>query len=375
MLNIKTKEVEILKPNTLYRGIVLPYQDLNSIEWHDADIKVHYEPKIDEHGRKIIGDGNEYGVYMTDNLDMVLSAYGNPRSNGTALENSPQLIVSGARMTVNAPSVGIVYQINTNGLDIREPFICDQLQGHYNNGFQGKEWISDMIPKENLEVMSVKIARDLLHDEQIIQNDGGDIKERIDDIMSKRLSRLQDLSNELEKLPESKRLRLSSVDMEQYKFIFGENGLKYIDLDNCKIQNAQDAITYMKAGICQKQDVDMKSLQELEKVKSGLSGTSTFGDIQEALAKRLDGLNDKKNEREQSGLSADGIIKSIQRVEDLLSEYEHCLNNQRIDIEELCNGLQEIDLDAIVQGDQLVDMEVELDLGSIEELSDFVREI
>ena len=156
-----------MRPKDLYRGIVLSYNDLQNIEWYNSDIKVHYEPEIDKYGRQIVSDGNEYGVYMTDNLDMVLSAYGNPRSNGTTLENSPQLNISGARSTVNVPSVGVIYHINTEGLDIREPFICDELQGHYNNGFQGTEWIADSIPKENVEVVGIKIARDLLHSEQM----------------------------------------------------------------------------------------------------------------------------------------------------------------------------------------------------------------
>ena len=399
-----------MKPKDLYRGIVLGYRDFQDVKWYDSDIRVHYEPLIDEYGRKIVSDGNEYGVYMSDNLDMVLNAYGNPRSKGTPLENSPQLIISGARSMVNIPSIGIVYHINTDGMDIREPFICDALGGHYNNGFYGKEWIADVVPKGNIEIVNVKIARDLLHNEQVITNEyDGTFKEQVDKIIKDRVSRLQELANELEKLPESKRIRLSRLDMEQYKPIFGENGYRYVDLNDLKIQNAQDVMKYMCATICQRQDIDMASLQEIDKLKPAISELSELSDVKEALIKRLESLTSKRSEIEQNGFSPEGVVLSIQRIEGLMDIYETCLrenglsignqeyeqeidveelfDDQEIDIEDLTNDDQEIDIDALcieqeseiyldslANREPLGDRNIELDFGDVEELDDFERE-
>ena len=71
-----------MKPNILYRGIVLTNEQIKNEQWYNSDIHVPYDPLIDEYGRKVVKDGNEYGVYMTDNLEMVLTAYGNPTRTG-----------------------------------------------------------------------------------------------------------------------------------------------------------------------------------------------------------------------------------------------------------------------------------------------------
>ena len=53
-------------PKYLYRGIVIDYSDLRGLKLTGVDMKLPYEPYIDEKGRKTVHDENEYGIYMSD---------------------------------------------------------------------------------------------------------------------------------------------------------------------------------------------------------------------------------------------------------------------------------------------------------------------
>ena len=76
-------------PKTLYRGYNIKYKKLPNFHLSGVDLKVNYAPIINENGEKTVTDGNEYGVYMSDNLDMVKSAYGNTKM---ARENVEPLV-------------------------------------------------------------------------------------------------------------------------------------------------------------------------------------------------------------------------------------------------------------------------------------------
>ena len=137
------------KPQTLYRGIHLDANMFYYFDLETDEIKVHYEPVIDSKGRKTVTDGNEYGVYMTDNKQMAFDVYGFPHR--TSIEIEPGLTLApGTR--VELPLVGIVYEIDTTNLDIRQPWMTEQLHGVANNGFAGNEWVADSIPKSNYKI-------------------------------------------------------------------------------------------------------------------------------------------------------------------------------------------------------------------------------
>ena len=211
-----------MKPSTLYRGIVLTQQQFYNLNWYDNDIEVHYEPLLDSQGRKVVLDNNEYGVYMTDNLTMVQYAYGNPRGKCTSFEHSPEFAVSQLKKKVGTPQIGITYEINTNGLDIREPFM-NEMKGHYNNGFSGKEWIADIIPKENYKVLSIKIGSDILHGEKEFNcYDFNSTVNHVADELQKREARLSHFCQQLEHLSNRERMWLQRNDMNAYQNIFGE---------------------------------------------------------------------------------------------------------------------------------------------------------
>ena len=65
------------KPKVLYRGVTISYDLLKDFHFDGYPLVPPNEPKIDAQGRKTVGDGNEYGVYMTDNFAMADYAYGN----------------------------------------------------------------------------------------------------------------------------------------------------------------------------------------------------------------------------------------------------------------------------------------------------------
>ena len=63
------------KPEILYRGIVLDFDKIKN--WNfDADIDLPKDFIYDENGNKLVVDGNEYGIYMSDNVQMPIEAYG-----------------------------------------------------------------------------------------------------------------------------------------------------------------------------------------------------------------------------------------------------------------------------------------------------------
>ena len=202
---MENKPIEV--PKTLYRGVVLPASEVNSGLLSQA--LVPGSEKIDEQGRRVVHDGNEYGVYMTDNPSMVQSAYGSPSDYGDNLPDSPSFKwrgLPGSR--VQAPQVGITYQIDTNGLDVRKPFILEHWKGHYNNGFKGDEWIADSVPAANHEITRLKIGRDLLHGPKVIEV-GDDPEVAFEELrleLDRRLGRLAVACDLIEALPASSRL-------------------------------------------------------------------------------------------------------------------------------------------------------------------------
>lgn len=173
---------------------------------------------IDKYGRKTVIDGNEYGVYMSDNLSMVEAAYGNLHRDGIPVSNSSINYES-----IMIPSIGVIYQINISGIDVREPFISDQLKGHYNNCYQGKEWIADVVPSSNYSLYRVRIGSDILHEQQDIDLSKTDnISEYLKQELEMRKYRLQIFTSDLEQMPTNKRSMIGPEQLRFLKFIYGK---------------------------------------------------------------------------------------------------------------------------------------------------------
>lgn len=229
-------------PPFLYRGVVIDCDNLPNFKIHNADLLPYGNPIIDKNGRKLIGDGNEFGIYMTDNQNMVYSAYGNPRNTGTII--TPNITIS--RQLIKVPNVGISYKINTLGLDIRKPWITSALRDVYNNGFAGSEYVTDMIPARNYQVTRIRIADDYLHDmEDINVSDISKADVETRHKIEVRKYRLLSFINAISNIPAFKRDLFGYQEKNLFRDIFGENGVRYADINDINVSNVDGIIRYL----------------------------------------------------------------------------------------------------------------------------------
>ena len=254
------------KPSVLYRGIKVDYNNLQNFEFSGVDLKVNYAPIIDQYGRKTVTDGNEYGVYMSDNLHMVTSAYGDLHHDGLPIYNN--LSIYNERIMI--PSVAVIYQISTEGLDVRKPFISEQLKGHYNNGFQGDEWITDIVPADNHTLYRVRIGADILHDaENIDLSKTDDISEQVKQKLEMRKYRLETFVNAMERMAPMKRNAIGRDELNILKSIYGKNGLKYINEDSLITSNVDGMLRYLVAKTFKQNesDIDFQTIRYINGLK------------------------------------------------------------------------------------------------------------
>lgn len=254
------------KPSVLYRGIKVDYNSLQNFKFSGVDLKVNYAPIIDQYGRKTVTDGNEYGVYMSDNLHMVTSAYGDLHHDGLPIYNN--LSIYNERIMI--PSVAVIYQISTEGLDVRKPFISEQLKGHYNNGFQGDEWITDIVPADNHTLYRVRIGADILHDaENIDLSKTDDISEQVKQKLEMRKYRLETFANAMERMPPMKRNAIGRDELNILKSIYGKNGLKYINEDSLITSNVDGMLRYLVAKTFKQNesDIDFQTIRYINGLK------------------------------------------------------------------------------------------------------------
>lgn len=309
------------KPSVLYRGLKVDYNSLQNFEFSGVDLKVNYAPIIDQYGRKTVTDGNEYGVYMSDNLSMVTSAYGDLHHDGIPIHNN--LSIYNERIMI--PSVAVIYRINTNGLDVRKPFIVDYLKGHYNNGFQGDEWIADIVPASNYELYRVRIGADILHDaEDIDLSKKDDISERVKQKLEMRKYRLETFANAMERMSLIKRNAIGRDELNILKSIYGQNGLKYINEDSLITSDVDGMLRYLVAKTFRKNesDIDFQTIRYI----NGLKGQAISVDsIIEILKNdKIKNMQDKvsfEERKKQEGVSyvTSKFDKQEKRLDGLMS--------------------------------------------------------
>ncbi|MCX6763165.1 MAG: hypothetical protein NTZ97_00295 [Candidatus Moranbacteria bacterium] len=138
-----------------------------------------------------VNDGNELGVYMSTNKNMVDYAYSEDGSvKNNHIETPVHLDEYGQRMKyIKLPSCGVIIEVDTANLPIRKPEITSYLQGVYNNGAVGDEWIADKIPPSDYKVMQL-ILNAGLHPQDKIKvdidfSDKNSLKNAIDFIKTK----------------------------------------------------------------------------------------------------------------------------------------------------------------------------------------------
>ena len=315
-------------PDVLYRGLIIKYPELEEYNFTGVDIIPNSKPIIDEQGRKLIGDGNEYGVYMTDYKEVAAEAYGHVEMNdGTPLNNN--ISYGYEKKKVVVPSIGVVYEINTKGLNTHTPWVTDYLKGHYNNGYKGDEYVTERIPKENYKVSSIKIGKDNLHEEEELKiNESTNIKEEINKIIKKRKERLEEFEYALEQLTDRKRASLTKEDIDIYKLIFKENGLNEIDLASPTIKDGDDLIKYIMSCVYL-EDIDNINLKYLKYLNTYLGNGLTINDFKDLIEYNFNKTFIKKigfiNKKEEEGVTYttagfDRSLNMITYINNLIDE-------------------------------------------------------
>lgn len=266
------------KPATLYRGIKIDYNKLQDFQFSGVDLVVNYAPIIDQYGRKTVGDGNEYGVYMSDNLQLAEEVYGNLHHDGIPIHSN--LAICHERVMI--PSVAVIYKINAEGLDIRRPFIMKSLTGHYNNGYQGNEWIADVVPAHNYELYRVRIGADILHDAENIQLARVEnLEETIKQKLEARKARLETFADAMERLPVAKRNDIDRDKLNILKSIYGANGLKYINEDYLVTSNVEGMLRYLVAKTFKQNelDIDFQAIKYINSLKGQATNIDSIIEI------------------------------------------------------------------------------------------------
>ena len=254
-------------PKYLYRGITLNYELLNSVTLDGVDIVPPYGyVTTDNNGRKIRSDGNEYGVYMTDKLDMAENKYGFPETNfGTLLANWKV----GRFDNIRIPQVGVVYKINTDHLDTHRAFLSEAWSA--DRKYRGDEWISEIIPAQCYSIQSAVISADILHDrETIVIYEGMDLSSVIRDKVEKRKRNLELMIWDLKKVPEHRRINLN---IELLRNMYGDGGARHILPSSITIDSNRDCIKYLMASIYRSniEQIDFSSLEYVMSLKKRLS--------------------------------------------------------------------------------------------------------
>lgn len=256
--------MEIEKPRKLYRGVTLNYNKILRYNF-DGDLVPPPSNLYDELGRKVVGDGNEYGVYMSDNYSMVYGSYGKDKKFGEIISH-----ISVDNNAIKLPSVSIIYEIDTDGLQIRTPFIRDGLKGVKNNGYVGNEWIADSVPFENYEYNRILVGSDMLHDEEVLNLRSGDnIRFNLITKLKERKQHLDTMIVELERLSKDELNRIKGPEIEILKRCFGKNGIAYYDVENVKIKIVSQMIDYLQFKTFKKSDgkIDFETLKYLENMR------------------------------------------------------------------------------------------------------------
>ena len=212
-------------PKFLYRGMKFKSEDYADYDFENG-LSLPKDYIINETGMKCVIDGNEYGVYMSSNEQMALN-YAMPSRYDTSFI-AGRMYIGSDRAPLGMPSVGVLTVVDTTGLDIKEPYISPVMQGHYNNGYQGKEWIStSSVPSDNVAYAKMMVGPDLLYDSvEFADVSASDMKDLIDDEMSRRKESLMKMYDFLKDESSNDLLRLDyNLCRDSFKQIFVEGCL------------------------------------------------------------------------------------------------------------------------------------------------------
>lgn len=271
------------KPQVLYRGVTLDYNTINRIKFYGVDIVPYYEPLIDSLGRKTDKAGNEYGVYMSDNYQMSSEIYAKTNDLvGTPIDKDFIIRVDGLQMMIRIPSVEVLYKIDPTNIDVHRPWITSYLEGTYH----WDEWVAEKVPSSEYAVTRLTIGSDLLHGKENVDvSNIAEAETKVKQTIERRKQQLEALYSELRKLPVSIRYQFEKIDLEIFKDIFGDNGVKYVDYDKANLSSGIDFVRYLIRDnwISNSESIDFSTLRYIEKIKQKMPQGFTVDDLITAL--------------------------------------------------------------------------------------------
>lgn len=276
------------KPKELYRGVTLDYNILNRIKFYGVDIVPYYEPFIDNLGRKTDKAGNEYGVYMSDNYQMSSDIYASASDLvGVPIDKDFLIRVSGLQMMIRIPNVEVLYTIDPTNIDVHRPWITSYLEGTYHND----EWVAERVPASEYAVARLTIGSDILHGKENVDvSNIAEAEVKVKQMIERRRQQLEALYFELKKLPVSKRYQFEKIDIEIFKDIFGDNGVKYVSYDSIDLSSGIDYIKYLIRDnwMSNSENIDFSTLRYIETIKQKMPQGFTIDDLIKILETEKD---------------------------------------------------------------------------------------
>lgn len=233
---------------------------------------------------------------MTDNDVVARNAYASVKNNDGTPINKNIMFGYGRERTM-LPSVGIVYKIDTVGIDVHIPWITSYLKGHYNNGMGGNEWIAESIPTSNYSIDTIEIGPDTLHDSEMIKI--GDITEAKEEIIEKieaRKKRLELFETKIESLSDKERFLLSSNKIDVLREIYKIDGIMDIDIQSFRPNSADDYLKYLMAVSysADKDNIDFTTLEYLQTMKCKIKDKTELEDFMNLIDNDIATNQEKK---------------------------------------------------------------------------------
>jgi len=295
---------EAKRPKELYRGVTLTWDHFINSTYNPLggeDLYPPNAPKIDELGRKVVGDGNEYGVYMSTNEQMVDAAYGKLGINASGNPLAHDITLGRTIGRIREPKISITYKIDPKKVEIREPF---NTFGHYNNGFDGEEWIADVIPSNAYELRTVGISGDFLHAPDKFDPKRKNLEERIIRRFEERKKHLEFFAETILTAIPDKRDDIGSTDRELFCELFGDNGAVYAIPNLIRTENAAEMTFYLLASNSRDvpNNLDLNLLRQIKKYEKS---TGEDASIDVLSATIVSDIERRRKKRMEKGLPVD----------------------------------------------------------------------
>ncbi len=301
------------KPKILYRGIILNYDMFKDFDLKNQSLTIPYEPIIDGLGRKVTTSGNEYGVYTTSDKDICYKLYGSPHNVGKVLDYSLQ----SNGIVIDIPDIGIIYEINTDNLDIRQPFKI--------NDNNNTDWIADTIPASNYKVIRIKIGEDFLHSSEEIDVDNNldATKQLVIKKLEERIKHLELIIPYLKSLPIITIRDIGKHKEEQfiYRYIYGYDGAEYNTIEDIDTTSSSGIIKYLFTSFYKEDKNNFIPLKYVINLESKVLDTKEKGKVKKMVNIVVDDINDAKRRRENSlkrGKEVTGFDEKIKMLHQVL---------------------------------------------------------